>query len=48
MGKSGDDLLRHPGDSHDAAVPLEYRRHHGAVVPIPVLASVLLRVHQEA
>jgi hypothetical protein len=47
MGKSSDDLLRHLGDSYDAVVPLEYRRHHGAVVPVPVLASVLLCMHQE-
>jgi hypothetical protein len=48
MGKSSDDILRHLGNSHDAVVPLEYRRHHGAVVPVPVLASMLLRMHQEA
>jgi hypothetical protein len=48
MGESSDDLLRHLGYSHDAAVPLEYRGHHGAVLPVPILASVLLCVHQEA
>lgn len=48
MGKSSDDLLRHLGDSHDVAVSLEYRRHHGAVLPVPVLASMLLCLHQEA
>ena len=48
MGKSSDDLLRHPGDSPDAAVPVKHRRRHGAVLPVPVLASLLLRLHQEA
>jgi hypothetical protein len=48
MGKSSDDLLRHPGDSPDAAVPIQHRRRHGAVLPVPVLASLLLRLHQEA
>jgi hypothetical protein len=48
MGKSSDHLLRHPGDSPDAAVPVQHRRRHGPVLPFPVLASLLLRVHQEA
>jgi hypothetical protein len=48
VGESGNDILRHPGDSPDAAVSVEYRRHHGSVVPLPVLEGVLLRVHQEA
>jgi hypothetical protein len=48
MGESRNDILRHPWDSSDAAVPLQYRWRHGAVLPVPVLASLLLRVHQEA
>ena len=48
MGKSSDDLLRNPWDSPDAAVPIEHRRRHGPVLPVPVLASLLLRLHQEA
>jgi len=48
MGKSSDYLLRHPGDSPDAAVPIQHRRCHGAVLPVPVLANLLLRLHQEA
>jgi hypothetical protein len=47
MGQSSDDILRYPWDSPDAVVSVEYWRHHGAVLPVPVLASVLLCVHQK-
>ncbi|PSN35996.1 hypothetical protein C0J52_20005 [Blattella germanica] len=48
MGESGDHLLRDPRHPPDAAVPLQHWRHHGPELPVPVLASLLLRLHQEA
>jgi hypothetical protein len=48
VGEGSDDILRYPGDSPDAAMSVQYRGHHGAVIQIPLLASVLLCVHQEA
>ena len=47
-GQSGDHLVRHRGHPADAAVPVQHRRRDGPVLPIPVLARVLLRVHQRS
>ena len=47
MGKSSDYILRHSGDPSDASLSLEHRRHHGHILQIFVLESVLLLMHEE-
>lgn len=48
LRKSDDYLLRNPRHSSDAALSVQYRRHNGALVPLPVLADLLLRLHTAA
>lgn len=41
-----DDILRDRRHTADVVVPVQHRRHHGALVSVSVLEGLLLHVHQ--
>lgn len=47
LGKSGYYFLRNPGNTVDAPLSIEYRRHNGNFIQIFVLESMLLRLRKE-
>lgn len=48
MGQGRDHILRNPWNPPDAPVPFEHWRHYGYVLQVPLLESLLLRLHEEA
>lgn len=46
--KNSHHILRDRRYTADAPVPVQYRRHNGAFLQVPLLESVLLHVHQAA
>ncbi|KAJ8953703.1 hypothetical protein NQ314_007312 [Rhamnusium bicolor] len=47
MGESCNNILRHPGNTVDAALSIEHRRYNGHLIQISLLEGVLLRVHEK-